>query len=394
MRAIINLIIAGLLVLPLVSCNHDSENQESVNRDNLLGKRDIAVMLASLPLGEEQVGEVYDAVSSSSGNGFDEEYMMADLLTSPGAGVGDDAGTRTKAAAKYGRPIKDMLSDYLASTKGTISKSASDVQAYLDELQSSGLQIYWPYSEEWDGTTLPLITFDPGGAAESNYAYVINDENGRYVVKDSVYVDENVAKQRPVWVINANDDSSSIPIESYLKSGSMLAVNGARAELSADSSEEQKCLYMKDFTMLRNYDPWFAGASEFHIHAGFINGAGAITEETLKNYNPELTDFVMVVKRSELNEKKTYNLVLVSDYSEVLDKIAFLINEEDYGDYTSWKGSVELKLKSKVYGMSVDIPIRNGDDIVWRGQLSASYLSSKSGISGRFGDVAITFVLK
>lgn len=380
------MMIAGLMALPLVSCRRDSENNEPVAKSSLMDKRDVAVMLASLPLGEEQVGEVFDAVSSSSGNGFDEEYMMADLLTSPGAGVGEDREGKASAKGKYARPIKDMLADYLASTRGPSTRSASDVQAYLDELESSGLQIYWPYSEEWDGSTMPLVTFDPGGSSESNYAYVISGESGHYEVTDSVYVDENVAKQRPVWVINANDDSSSIPIDSYLKS---------RSAKAADTVEEGvKSLYMKDFTMIRNYDSWFCGASEFHIHAGFISGSKSVTPETLKNYNPDITDFVIVVKRSEAGLKKAYNLMLVSDYSEVLEKIAFLVNEEDSGDITSWKGSIELKIKSKSYGVSVDIPYRNGDDIVWRGQLGSSYLSSKEEVNGRFGDVSITFQLK
>lgn len=353
-----------------------------------MDKRDIAVMLASLPLGGEQVGEVFDAVSSSSGNGYDEEYMMADLLTSPGAGVGDNASARSKASSKYSRPIKDMVADYLAGTRSALSKSGADVQAYLDEMQESGLQIYWPYSEEWDGETMPLVTFDPGGASESNYAYVVSGEEGRYMVTDSVYVDENVAKSRPVWVINANNDSSSIPIDAFLKS----IPSGENRALAASGSV--KSLYIKDFTMLRNYDSWFAGASEFHIQTGFVNGASSITDATLKQYSPELTDFVIVVKRRDLGVRKQYNLVLVSDYSEQLDKLAFLVNEEDMGEVTSWKGSIEIKYNSKTYGISVDIPYRNGDDIVWRGQLNYSYLASKESVTGRFGDVSITFQVK
>ena len=352
-----------------------------------MDKRDIAVMLASLPLGDEQVGEVFDAVNSSSGNGYDEEYMMSDLLTTPGAGVGDDRASKASAALKYSRPIKDMVADYLAGTRSGLSKSGADVQAYLDDMLESGLQIYWPYSEEWDGETMPLVTFDPGGASESNYAYVVNGEDGRYVVTDSVYVDENVARTRPVWVINSNNDSSSIPIDAFLKSSP--SHSGRKAATGG-----VKSLYIKDFTMLRNYDSWFAGASEFHIHTGFVNGASAITDATLKQYNPELTDFVIVVKRRDLGRCKQYNLVLVSDYSEELDKIAFLVNEEDMGEVTSWKGSIELKYKSKTYGLSVDIPYRNGDDIVWRGQLNYSYLSSKESVNGRFGDVSITFQVK
>ena len=68
-------------------------------------------MLSSLPLGTEQLREVYDAVCSSSDNGYDEEYMMADLLTVPGAGVGAKHSGGTKASATYSVPIRSLIED-------------------------------------------------------------------------------------------------------------------------------------------------------------------------------------------------------------------------------------------------------------------------------------------
>ena len=48
-----------------------------------------AELLSSLPLGTAQMEEVHHAVSASKGNGFDEEYLLADLFAAPGSGVGD-----------------------------------------------------------------------------------------------------------------------------------------------------------------------------------------------------------------------------------------------------------------------------------------------------------------
>ena len=146
--------------------------------------------------------------------------------------------------------------------------------------------------------------------------------------------------------------------------------------------------------MLRQYDSWFAGASEFHVWCGGVNGFYATTEEQLKNYTPSVTDFVVVVKRSEMGKKKRFNAVLVTDFSDQLDKLAFLISEDDGGTRTNWKCSASVKIKSKTYGFDIDIPIHSSDDIVWRGQLGATYFTKGKTIEGRFGDVKITFALE
>ena len=234
---------------------------------------------------------------------------------------------------------------------------------------------------------MPVITFDPGDGSESNYAYVVSGSDGGYAVTDSVFVDEAVARKRPVWVINQNDDSQYTPLSSLLRSKSIWDED--------EDDDTPRCnLYIKNFTMLRNYDSWFAGASEFHIWCGGVDGFYATTEEQLRNYSPSVTDFVVVVKRYEKGIQKHFNAVLVTDFSEQLDKLAFLIVEDDGGTRTNWKCSATVKVKSKSYGFDIDIPFNTHDDIVWRGQLGATYFSKGKTIEGRFGDVKLTFALE
>ncbi|MCI1640128.1 MAG: hypothetical protein LKI42_02495, partial [Bacteroidales bacterium] len=129
----------------------------------------IAGMFSEIPIDLIQIAEVHDAVSSSEANGYDEEYMMNDLISSPGRGVGDEAST-TKSVSVYPVPIKDLIEKYLADKFGTKSETdgSSLVTEYLDKLRSSGAQIYWPNSERWDGKTIPIITFDPGDGSGTN----------------------------------------------------------------------------------------------------------------------------------------------------------------------------------------------------------------------------------
>lgn len=113
------------------------------------------------------------------------------------------------------------------------------------------MQIYWPYSEDWDGSQPPVITFDPGYGAESNYGYVIGKGPDEMSVVDSLVVTEEVAMSRPVWVINSNDDSAFTPFDLY-----------SRTSTKAEK-DSKRTLVIKDFKALRNYDSWFGGASEF-----------------------------------------------------------------------------------------------------------------------------------
>lgn len=339
----------------------------------------IAKLFASLPIGLEQMQEVHDAASSSTEGGYDEEYTLERLINAPGCGVGQ---SETKAGRQYSRPLKDMLADYLGA--GTKGGSQEEVEAFLNSLSESDLQIYWPYSEDWDGEELPIVTFDPGYGSEYNYGYKISRDKDGFHAVDSVYVDEQVAMEHPVWVINTNDDALYTPLDLFQPA--------TRAD--AETKSGSRTLYMKSFKMLRHYDSWFRGASEFFIKCGSVNGFSASTEAELKLYSPSVTDFLVVIRRKYLNMDMPFDAIILTDFTNQLENLAFLITEDDGGTQTSWKCSATVKVKSKSYGFDVDIPYNEKDDIVWRGQLSAGFFQKEDTVTGRFGDVMVTFALE
>ena len=369
--------------LLIVSCGENKTSVTDVPESDIsVTMEDVARIMSRLPIDAGHLAEVYDAVSSSSGNGYDEEYMMADLFNSPGTGVG--GGSSTKAGG-YDNPLRDLFVEYLSRELPVTKSTQSDVEAYISALTESGYQIYWPYSEDWDGETFPIITFDPGYGAESNYGYEVRiDSRGAHVV-DSVFVDESVAAVRPVWVINRNDDSAFTPVDLFVKS----------CGASVKSSDTRTChnLTLESLKMLRNYDSWFAGGSEFFIKCGAVDGFNANVIEDLYTYSPSVTDFLVVVKRRQLGEEIPLNCMLVTDFTNQMEKIAFMVIEDDGGEITSWKCQATVKYNSKSYGFDIELPVRSSDDIVWRGQLSRSYFSEGESVTGRFGDLEITFHL-
>lgn len=385
MKIILRLIAASILAATIISCSKyisgpsyympDNSAVENGSDSSGFDLSSLARMFAALPIGLDQMEEVKDAASASIGNGYDEEYTMKQLIEAPGCGVGDNP---TKAG-NYTRPLRDMIAEYLATeTKA----GAKDVEEYLNALSQSDLQLYWPYSEDWDGEELPIITFDPGYGSDYNYGYKLGRDSNGFSVVDSVYVDEQIAREHPVWVINTNDDAGFTPLDLYTEAAQSSTKSGPRK------------LFLRSFTMLRHYDSWFRGGSEFFVKCGAVNGFHATTEAEMRLYYPSVTDFMVVVKRKQLGEEVPYNGIIMTDFTNQLENLAFLITEDDGGTQTSWKCSATVKVKSKSYGFECDIPYNEKDDIVWRGQLSASFFQEADWVQGRFGDVLISFVLE
>lgn len=403
------LLFLALAVLSIsVSCEHvDHTGEINDPEARIIPLEDVAKLLSALPIETDQMTEVHDAVSSSDGNGYDEEYMMRDLLSVPGTGVGDEAMGKSMSTRSYSRPLKELIAEQLSTRTKSSDGSVLSPEEYLDALEKSNMQIYWPYYRNWDGKEWPIVTFDPGNGAEANVGYrlFIDSEGNRKV--EAVVVDEEMAASHPVWVVNRNNDSGFTSMEVHRRKDPEWGTGGGSitvrpssglecAEASATAAAQKgafRTLVLHDFKMRRNYDCWFAGASEFFIKCGSVEDFTASTEAELKLYSPRITDFMLVVKRSQVGKTIPMNVVLVSQWTDQLENIAFMLTEDDGGTRTEWKCSACVKIKSKSYGFEVALPFNSRDDIVWRGQLSAPYLEKYDGVAGRFGDVELTFSL-
>lgn len=378
------------VLLLAAACNLEPEEIRTETRSEI-SLPEVAKILSELPLGKEQMQEVHDAVSSSSGNGYDEEYTMKDLFSSPGCGVGEE---QTKASGKsYAKPMRELIKAYLESAPQT--RAGSSGEDYIATLCGSAAQIYWPYSESWTGEEeLPVITFDPGNESSANIGYQIEtDASGKRTVKE-VIVDENLARTRPVWVVNENEDSGYTSLELLRRQHPEWGEGGNVVVKSGGGSSDLKMLLLKNFCMKRQFDSWFRGASEFFVKCGSFANFKASTEAELRLYSPNITDFMIVVKRNQVGMKIPFNAILVSDWTDQLETVAFMITEDDGGTRTSWKLEATVKVSSKSYGIDIELPYRANDDIVWRGSLSYNFLQKYSGAEQHFGDVDLTFSIE
>lgn len=377
---------AGLLF----SCEVvDDDPQQHVDAENYVELSEVAQVLAGIPIEQDQLQEVYDAVSTSCGNGYDEEYTMSMLFESPGAGVGENPDTRS--AAKYEYPLRELITQHVMATKS--ADGMPDPQKWLDELKLSDIQIYWPYSENWDGKTLPIITFNPEDDSEVNIGYKLKEDGG----VEEVMVDEQMAMENPVWVVNRNEDASYKTLEMLRKENPEWGNGGGEIVVTSSSvstksgGEKSKCLILKNFKAWRNYDCWFAGGAEFFIKTGSVKDFTASTEAELKLFNPKVTDFMIVVPRSRVYETIPFNAMLVSDWTEQLTHCAFMVMEDDGGTWTEWNCTALVRIASRSYGIEISLPVRSWDEIVWRGRIAWDWLEAYNGKTSNFGDVDLTF---
>ena len=362
--------------------------------------QEVAQLLAALPLGEGQMEEVRHATAASAANGYDEEYRMRDLFAAPGAGVGDlEAGVKAGLPV-YDLPMRELLREAVMGTKASAAASGVSGQAFLDSLAESDVQIYWPYSESWDGSSRPVVTFDPGDYASSNEGY----ELGASGQLKKVLVTEETAMERPVWVVSRNTDAAYKTLEmlrredpSWGQGGDIVVRPGSVASAPSVAprahSQDFKTLVLRSFQSSRHYDSWFAGASEFWVKIGAVEDFTASTDAELRLYQPSITDFMIVMRRRQLGQELPLNAVLVSEWTGQLSSIAFMLLEDDGGNRTSWKCSAMVKYNSKSFGFELEIPLYTRDDIVWRGSLSRNYLERYSGSPGHFGDVTLVLEL-
>ena len=379
----------ALLLLALFSCEKFpvAEQEEDPTPVPL---EELAQIFSSLRLEREHLDEVHTAVTASLVNGYDEEYTMADLFTSPGAGVGERSAATKSGAERWPRPLRTLLEDYLEHSYATRSGDApASASEYIAALTGSDLQIYWPYSEYWDGSSLPVVTFDPGGEMTANIGYEMRADGS---VKE-VVVNEQMAMDRPVWVINRNDDSGYKTIEMMRREDPAWGSGGTVVvrKDTKSSGNDTRTLILEELELKKNKDSWFAGGNEIVFKAGGVENFTASTEAEMRLYSPSITDFMISVKRSQVRQKIPVRAVLISEWTEDLQSLAFLVTEDDGGTRTTWKCTAKVTIKSRSYGFDIEIPLNSRDDIIWRGQLTRNYLEKNNGLEGQFGDMWLTF---
>lgn len=374
------------LSLGLFSCNNEDELltppglTEPLSNNVSEDSENIAQLMASIPLTKEIVNEVFSATQNGLENGIEESYYFADVLSESSAKSASRA-SNTSQKSILGRELRSAL-----------NKSRSGNQVDVDLLQSGDYQIYWPYSENWDGKTQPVITFVPKDENQLwNYGYKQTDNGIETIIVDEEYMESN-----PVWIINQADFSYD---ELPNFNNNEFAKNGIsycpRKAIYAESSHQTAStratglpvytVYLGKLMSEHQYDKVWSGGSEFAIRMGAIEHMEITSEEQVDSKNARINYVRVCRSRKDIKKKRWAELtgcVLSSDWQPNENNAAFSIYEEDQGGSKNYEASLSVKILGKDIGFSIKMPYGSHDDKIYNQIYTRNFMFSTNNSPG------------
>ena len=235
--------IIAIAFMTALACEKSTDNLNLVEQSKFYIEEselnDVALMLTEIGLDDDLCNEVHSSVSVAIEKGLDEDLYFRELWMK-------DEDVKVKSY-NSGSILKDRLEDYFMKNPSTKNTEGNF-------LKDSNIEIYWPYSENWDGKTKPVIAPVPvGQECDTLYGYKVISEPGSKVKLDTVLVDDDYAYENPVWIINHMEFPYEYICDSYLD------------DFNVKSSEDTFGWYMYKAKCTKQYDKLSNGDSEFYF---------------------------------------------------------------------------------------------------------------------------------
>ena len=187
MKTLAKILMVMALVFGAVSCNSIDKSEFDISQNFKGGEQreNIARVIASMEIDKAEVSKIHAGVLKALEEGLHETYFMKELMCEDSKIVKSENQT-------------SAFVDYIENLENKDDSLTQLLDYYNEGNNANILQIYWPFSENWDGKTKPVITFLPEDKAQAtNKAYYMEDGELK-----SVEVDRNYAMSHPVWIIN------------------------------------------------------------------------------------------------------------------------------------------------------------------------------------------------
>lgn len=247
--------------------------EQAVQKENL---KHIALAVASVSGDKTVFNEVQAAVRASLNIGLDEQYRFKDALNPSQSKI---TALRSSAVGEFGKKMMDALKNSGLRSSST----GEDMETFLI---SEDVQIYWPYSEDWDGVTEPVVTFDPIAEVDENIGFKrVLQEDGTFRI-DTVVVNEAYACKNPVWVVNFCENDEADIEQAELKA----------ARLKNTATVHQVSVGWVKST--KHYDGFFHGGDEYKFC--FIGG-NILSMNTAESFSTIQT---INLSRSDINNER------------------------------------------------------------------------------------------
>lgn len=348
----------SMIILP-VSCSDVQIEQERTKQEELINKSEMLDAITSIKIDETIANEVFNLVCLSIEKGLDENLYLRELW---------EDEPLVKVSSANGAPVlKSRLSQFFAQE---IKTKGNDI---IEIMNNSNWVIYWPYSENWDGKTMPVITPVPDNIKQEwNYGYRIKyDESGKQRI-EQVYVDDDFAYENPVWIIKEGFDYDALP---NFNQGE--TTKNGLTYLMPKTKTGTDTIHIWTFhraQVTKQYDSLFEGASNFKLTITYPIQEGSVNANTIHTF---------AFLRSEIRKKewKTLNLLLNSDWTEEQISNGLHIVETDGGVEMERTMVTKYKLFGVEYEITNKVKYQDDDDFIDSQVYARTYVFSPLGRS-------------
>ena len=347
----------------------------------------------------EEAQRVHNAVQISHSLGLDEFFYLKEFLSE---NIASNKVARV-APSEISKNFKsELLNGSLAKESVMSTQSNNPIEELLN---NERLVIYWPYSENWDGITNPVIVYAPQNLSELNaFGYKFNEDTHKL---DIILVNEQYCEQHPVWIITESEtpysqlpnfaNGETISPDGILYSPNTLPpieIHPPYPDPDPLPIDSTRYYQEKDIITLRlgyvrsekNHDTWLAGGSEYVFRFAYAKNTDLKCEADTSNCIPDVARTKICFTRKEIKHKtqKTLNAVSISDWPKSLDNIIMTLVEEDGGTTKKkFDASVKVTWKDKKYDINVSIPYWNFDDDIAKRTYSRNFIMSTNNYKGK-----------
>lgn len=324
----------------------------------------IAVLTKQFLANPDAVLEVKKGVEVSLSYGLDESFRLRDILSPQNSKF-----KRQTTASQFSTTLKSKL----------IEAETSNGMDLLDFAMNNNVEIYWPYSENWDGVEMPTITFNPGTDQLSNEGYKYSSG----VLQQIVIVDEEYAINHPVWIITIDQTDYSLYPNFASRKFRIAGTNYWSTEIIYKRYEDFDdpnvyTVSLGSFMSEKQHDVWWNGGSDYVIQFGSPVNMIPRSEYDLTISHPEIAYFRISRTRKQIRNKEwvDVNIPLIGNWAKPINFCGLMIHEDDGGDEKKAEFDLGVTIADKFYGIKLLMPFKVRDRMITRNVYDRKYIFS------------------
>lgn len=313
----------------ITSCsNEDLENvtvpdQELKTKsvENIVELSTIVQLLASTEIDQAVMDEVKAGVERSLKYGLDEEYRFADMFK--------PSLSKLHRSSNSSLLIKKMTDTFNLQKK--IMKTEMSSFDFFHYLSDNDIQIYWPFSKNWDGHTRPILLC----AVDSNKSLKFRLELDGSIVSDTITTTDEFLKNNTVWIVSINktpyDELPDFENGEYVNKNGVFFYSEIAKEWLNKQNEKRRGgenfgslpVYIGEVTV---YEEDGSGGPEVYFMWGHVSGgvAGVPATGVVNAYRLNLS-------KNEVKVPKKIDLMIQPLWASSEKTNALIILEKDGG---------------------------------------------------------------